>query len=232
MLRDSYSDEKNGRKSMKPIIVIVMCLLVCSPAFGRQHKHSLQTIKELHTALNLLKTDGSDGTGTGEGNDNDSENDTEDTDTDATTDTDDQDTSDTKNNDDNETDDSDDDASSVKAAIRNSLRASAMKNSQEPLAAAAAALNAGLNAKQTIAQLLEPSGSLDSVTANAEVGQSLIAGLGSFATTTDASASGAVANASGSLTAGRLLSADVPEPIALSLLTMTALILFWHRRRR
>jgi len=231
MLRDWYSDVKNGRKSMKPIIVIVTCLLACSPAFGRQHKHSLQTIKELHTALSLLKTDGSDGTSTGEVDDNDNENDTEDTDTDATTDTEDQD-GDMKNNDDNETDNSDDDASSVKAAIRNSLRASAMKNSQEPLAAAAAALNAGLNAKQTIAQLLEPTDSADSVAANAEIGQSLIAGLGAFATTTDASARGAAENASGSLTAGRLLSADVPEPTASSLLTMTALILFWHRRRR
>src|SRR4029079_1643528 len=103
-----------------------MCLLVCSPAFGRQHKRSLQTIKELHTALNLLKTDGSDGTSTGEVDDNDNENDTEDTDTDATTDTEDQD-GDTNNNDDKETDDSDDDASSVNVAIRHALSETAMQ---------------------------------------------------------------------------------------------------------
>ena len=215
---------------MKSTVIIVMCLLVCSPAFGRQHKHSLQTIKELHTRSNLLETDGGDGTSTGVMDDNDEENDTEDTDTDATTDTEDQDTGDTKHNDDNETDDSDDDANTVKTAILNSLKASAMKNSKEPLAAAAAALNAGLDSKQTIAELLQPSDS--GVATTAMAGQSPIGSFGAVAGTTFASASGAVEATSGSLAAGTLLSADVPEPTASLLMAMAALSLFWHRRRR
>jgi hypothetical protein len=228
MLRDSYSDVKNGRKSMKPIIVIVMCLLVCSPAFGRQHKHSLRTMKELR-ALTASETDGGDGTSTSETDDNDEKNDTEDSDTDATTDTEDQDTSDTKHNDDNETDDSDDDANTVKTAILNSLRASAKQNSKVPLAAVAAALNAELDSKQTIAKLLQPS---DSAVATAALaGQSPIGSFGAVAGTTFTSASGATEATGGSLAAGTLLSADVPEPAASLLMSMAALSFFWRRKR-
>ena len=107
-----------------------------------------------------------------------------------------------------------------------------MNNSNEPFAAAAAALNAGLNPKQTIVQMLEPAGTSSSIAANAMSGQSSIGSLDAVASNTFASASRVAETASGALTSGSLLSADVPEPTALSLLAISALGLFWHRRRR
>jgi hypothetical protein len=220
---------------MKNITAIAILLLIFCPAYGR-HTHHLSKLSSSKALLVASQaTDGTSGSESEDENGDDSDNEDSDNDSDGDdsdsengdndgsdngeTDTDDEDSSDSDGDNENDDDDgSDGQTSTAKAAIRSALRTTALNRSTKPFAKAAAALDTGLNAKETVAQLLAPASSGSAAAAAAEVGAN-----GSSATI----ASGVASAGS----AGNLTATAVPEPTAFLLFAAGALPWTWHRRR-
>ena len=183
---------------MKNLTAIAVLLLIFGPAYGRE-KHSVRKVGALKAALTASEEAGdTEGTDTND-EQMDNDTDTDNMDTGEQMDTDGQDMPDMDMNDDtnNDTDDMDDTTTTVKSAIQNALKASALKHSEKPFGGLATALDAGLNAQQTITQLLEPAGS--GTTQQGASGGSVAVGTGRVTLASDA----AIA-ASGSSSAGKL----------------------------
>ena len=220
---------------MKAACVILVCLLICGPAYSHEHKRSALSAKVLRAASTASDTEGTetDDQETGDTDDQEMNNDTDtdDNDNGTTTGTDGSDNDDATKNDDNETDVMDDNTSTVKTAVRNALKVSALQHSEKPFAATAASLNAGLDASKAIAQMLEPADLGHSAVASATILQAM--GGGSAAPKNGAlivsdNAAAAVGSSSSS---GDLSFTAVPEPTSSLLLALGAVPCFWIRRR-
>jgi hypothetical protein len=221
---------------MKNVIAIATFLMLFGPVYGRE-KHSVRKLGTLKTAVNSLQKVSETGDSDTDDQDmDDTETDTDDQTTDSDTETDGTDTDDNdttgmnKNDDENETDDMDD-SSTVKTAIRSALKLSALQHCEKPFAAAAAALNAGLNAPRTIAELIQPADSGHAAVASAAIlaaasGGSAAIGGGAL----NASDNAAIA-ASGSSSGGKLSVSIVPEPMSGFLLAVGTLPWLALRRR-
>src|SRR6476620_5780792 len=135
---------------MKAACVILVCLLICGPADGREHKRSALSATVLRAASTASETEGTetDDQETGDTDDQEMNNDTDtdDNDNGTTTGTDGSDNDDATKDNDSETDDMDDDTSTVKTAVRNALKVLALQHSEKPFAGAAASLSAGQSA--------------------------------------------------------------------------------------
>ena len=232
---------------MKHVTAIAIILLIFGPAYGRESKHSKRSLAASRAAV----TASHKASETGDSETDDQDKDETDTDTDTDTDdqqttdddndaetddmdTDDHDTTDMNDNDeaDDDSDDMDDTTTTVTKAIQNALKAAALTHSEKPFANLTAALDAGLNARQTLDQLLEPTGS----------GSTMAALLSSALSTNGNSAlrrSGnveAVGGASNGLTAssrgGKLSPAAVPEPATWILAAVGILCSALRKSRR
>jgi hypothetical protein len=224
---------------MRATCAILICLLAGYPAFGREHSDFVRSAGTLRAASTTSESEGNesgedemDDSDNQEMNNNDHGTETDDMDTGETTDTDDDNNGmKTDDDNDNETDDMDENMSSVKAAIRNAMQTSALQRSQKQLSTAGAALDAGLNAQETITQLLAPADSGRAAVASDAIlastrGGSAAGGNGALILTTSAAVT-----VSGSSSAEKLSIAAVPEPTAGLLLAMGALPWIWRRRR-
>jgi hypothetical protein len=220
---------------MKAACVILMCLLICGSAYGREHKRSALSAKVLRAASTASETEGTetDDQETGDTDDQEMNNDTDtdDNDNGTTTGTEGSENDDATKNDDNETDDMDDGTSTVPTAVRNALKVSALQRSEKPFAATTASLNASLDASKAIAQMLEPADLGHSAVASATILQAM--GGGSAAAKTGAlmvSDNAAIALSSSS-SSGKLSVTTVPEPTSFLMLAMGGVPWFWIRRR-
>jgi hypothetical protein len=220
---------------MKAACIMLVCLLICGPAYGREHKRSALSAKVLRAASIASETEGTE-TDDQETDDTDDQEMNNDTDTDdndngTTTGTDGSDNDDATKDNDNETDDMNDETSTVKTAVRNALKVSALQHSEKPFAATAASLSAGQSAPQIIAQMLEPADSGHTAALAAVLqhmsGSSAAVESRGLVVTADATIS-----ASGSPRGAKLAVAGVPEPTSSFLLLIGALPWVWLRRHR
>src|SRR2546421_204838 len=135
MLRDP-SQLQSEETPMKAACVILVCLLICGSAYGREHKLSAPSAKVFRAASTASETEGTetDDEETGDIDDQvmNNDTDTDDNDNGTTTGTDGSDNHDATKNDDNETGDMDDDTSTVKTAVRNALKVAALQHSEKP----------------------------------------------------------------------------------------------------
>ena len=223
---------------MNKITAVVVFLLMSCPVYSREWRHGVRSVTALRAAASATakssEVDESDADNEADDQKSETDNDsgdmdTEDMDTDQNMDTDDADTNDTNMN-----EDMDDDAEGmnpVKSAIRASLKASALKQSNSSLGRFAAALDSGLSPRQTIKELLEPAES-DFVAAASAVSTTGLAdsarGLAGNAALSTTNGAMAVTAAPG---VGRLTVAVVPEPAAW-ILAMTAILASVCTRRR
>jgi hypothetical protein len=220
---------------MKAACVILVCLLICGPAYSHEHKRSALSAKVLRAASTASDTEGTetDDQETGDTDDQEMNNDTDTDDNDkgTTTGTDGSNNDDATKNADNETDAMDDNTSTVKTAVRSALKVLALEHSQKPFTAASASLGAGQNALQIIAQMSEPADSGHAV-ALAAVLQHI--GGGSTAAESQGLivAADAAISANGSLRSAKLSVTGVPEPTSSFLLLIGAMPGFWLRRHR
>jgi len=215
---------------MKAACVILVCLLICGPADGREHKRSALSATVLRAASTASETEGTetDDQETGDTDDQEMNNDTDTDDNGTTTGTDGSDNDDATKDNDSETDDMDDDTSTVKTAVRNALKVLALQHSEKPFAATSAS---GQSAPQIIAQMLEPADS-GHAAALAAVLQHMGGGSAAAESRGLVVTAGATFSASGSPRGAKLSVTGVPEPTSSSLLLIGALPWFRIRRRR
>jgi Tfp pilus assembly protein PilE len=214
---------------MRYLTAIAILLLIVYPAYGRESKHSKRSLAVLSAQLTASqKASETDGTDTDDQEMDTDDQETNDNDTETgDMDTDDQEMTDTNDNDENDdNDDMNGTTTTVKSAIQNAIKAMALKHSSKPFAGAAAALDAGLDAQQTISQLLEPpaSGIAAAATTIAAGGGSAVGAAGSLASGTTAAATTPSANGNRSV-------ASVPEPASWLIAALGALPWLWNRRR-
>jgi len=242
---------------MKKITAILVFFLMSYPVYGRDGRPGVRTTSALRAAAstseNSSDTEGDDADNESDDQEMDSDNETDEMDTnemetdDTDTeemetdesdseqemDTDDGDSNGTSMHDDSddESDDTDDDANPVQSAIRASLKAATLKQSQSSLGRLAAALDAGLSPRQTINELLDSadSGSIALATAGSNTG---FVGSSTVAAGSAMPTSGALlVSNSAALMSSPLTASAVPEPAAWLLAATAILAPMWKRRR-
>ncbi len=228
---------------MKHVTAIAIILVTFGPAYGRESKHSKRSLAASRVAVTASQK----ASETGDSDTDDQDMDETDTDTDdqQTTDddhnadtddmdTDDHDTTDMNDDDDadDDTDDMDDTTTTVTNAIQNALKAAALAHSEKPFANLTAALDAGLNAQQTIDQLLEPTGSSSTMAVSLSSERSTNGDSALLRSGNVDAVGGASDSLAASSTGGKLSPAAVPEPATGILAAMGILCSALRKSRR
>lgn len=215
---------------MRKFAAMLVFLLMSYPVYGREGRDGTRTTSAFLVAAST-STDTSDTEGN-EANDQKMESDTETDGTDASgTDSDQEMKSGVHSDGDNEADDMNGETNSVKNAIRASLQATAMKQSQSSVGQTAVALAAAPSPLQTIKELLAPAASRSIAQSTVRGQTGLFDSLSNVTGDSVMPASGALLVANSSMVSGQLTASTAPEP-STWILAATGILAPLCKRRR